>query len=73
MPLMVSAWMTPGKGGDGAADFEAGLKAALAKGPMSIAQLGSAVKRPPSVPKLKKFIDDSKAFKIDSKMIVSLV
>lgn len=40
---------------------------------MSIAQLGSAVKRPPSVPKLKKFIDDSKAFKIDSKMIVSLI
>jgi len=70
---MSIAWHGAGKGGDAAAEFEANLKAALqSKGPMSIAQLGSAVKRPPSVPKLKKFIDDHKAFKIDSKMVVSL-
>ncbi len=54
------------------AEFAAKLKTALAKGPMSIAQLGSAVKRPASVPKLKKFLDDNTAFKVDSKMMVSL-
>jgi hypothetical protein len=43
-----------------------------AKGPLSIAQLGSVAKRPAGVPKLKKFIEDNKAFKIDANMTVSL-
>jgi hypothetical protein len=62
-----------GKDGGEVAEFEAKVKETIrAKGPMSIAQLGSAVKRPAGVPKLKKFLDDSKAFKLDANMTVSL-
>lgn len=41
------------------------------KGPTSLAVLGSAVKRPPSVPKLKKFLEEHKAFKLDPKTQVA--
>ncbi len=37
------------------------------KGPTTLAALGSAVKRPASVPKLKKFLEDHKAFNLDPK------
>ena len=58
-----------GKGGGEVAEYEAKLKAALQehKGSMSMATLGSAVKRPAAVPKLKKFLEEHAAFRLDEK------
>lgn len=63
-----------GKSSGEVADYEAKLKAALKehKGGMSMATLGSAVKRPAAVPKLKKFLEGHAAFKLDEKGNVSL-
>ena len=35
------------------------------KGPMSLSTLGGIVKRPPGAPKMKKFLEDNTAFKIN--------
>ena len=56
-----------GAGGDVAA-FEKALRDVLStKGPTTLANLGSVVKRPAAVPKLKKFLEEHKAFHLDSK------
>ncbi len=62
------------KSGGDVGDYEAKLKAALKEhqGSMSMATLGSAVKRPAAVPKLKKFLEEHAAFKLDEKGNVSL-
>ena len=63
-----------GKSSGEVAEYEAKLKAALRehKGGMSMATLGSAVKRPAAVPKLKKFLEEHAGFKLDEKGNVSL-
>ena len=56
-----------GAGGDAAA-YESALREVLrTKGPTTLAALGSAVKKPPSVPKLKKFLEEHAAFHLDAK------
>ena len=46
-------------------EFQAKLISALKdKGPMSLSALGGVVKRPSGAPKMKKFLEDSTAFKI---------
>ena len=56
-----------GAGGD-AATYESALREVLrSKGPTTLATLGSAVKKPASVPKLKKFLEEHAAFHLDPK------
>ena len=53
--------------------YETALRKVLGeKGSVSMAQLGSMVKRPAAVPKLKKFLEEHAEFKIDAKAVVSL-
>ena len=56
-----------------AAEYDAKVRELLQKkGRVTVAALGGFVKRPPSIPKLKKYIEDHKAFKIDAAMNVTL-
>ena len=55
------------------AEFQAKLIETLrSKGSMSISALGGIVKRPAGIPKFKKFLDESGAFKVDGSLNVSL-
>ena len=55
------------------AEFQAKLTETLrSKGSMSISALGGIVKRPAGIPKFKKFLEESGAFKIDGSLNVSL-
>lgn len=56
-------WWDSGGSDNDVAAYQEALKAFLKKnGPVALSKLGGAVKRPPKAPKLKKLLEDSKAF-----------
>ena len=66
--LCASPFAGAAGGGGDAATYEGALREVLrSKGPTTLATLGSAVKKPASVPKLKKFLEEHEAFHLDPK------
>jgi hypothetical protein len=64
--------VTPGLANRSHAYASALEKHITAYGPTSFADLGTALKRPPGIPKLKKFVESRKEFSIDADGRVSL-